>query len=72
LVLRNDGCVVWQLKGYRAAPKAGERFSLNIHKAHGVTAEDKRVLVVICADGATREKAESNLELVIESMKAKP
>lgn len=68
LVLRNDGCTVWQLKGYRRAPKPGERFTLDIHRAHGVTAKSRHALVLLCADGKTKEQAEGNLEKIIDEI----
>lgn len=68
LVLRNDGCRVWSKEGYTGTPKAGDRFTLNIHKTHGVRARRKGgVLAVICADGNNEAFAKAQLERAIKA-----
>jgi hypothetical protein len=68
-VVRNDRCRVWQQHGYRGIPKAGERFTLNIHKLHGVRADEPQVLVVIFADGSTEHKATKKLDAMLRTMR---
>lgn len=69
LCLRNDDCTVWQEDGYVGAPTAGECFTLNIHKYHGVRALKNGVLVLLVADGATKRSAENRLaKLVAERL----
>lgn len=61
LVLRNEGCRIWQKGGYRGAPRAGERFTLNIHKMHGVRASGSQMLILVNADANTEYMAKRNL-----------
>lgn len=63
---------MWQRGGYSNVPAPGERFVLNIHKQHGVTAprrKEESFFVALHADGDTREEAEANLAEVLEQFK---
>lgn len=64
LTIRNDGCRVWQNGGYKGIPAPGERFTLCIHRKHGVgTAKSHtdHLIVLLHADGNTPEEAEAKL-----------
>ena len=72
LVLRNDGCRVWQKAGWSGTPQVGERFTLNIHETHGVRGSAQKYFVAICADGRTMQSAERKLERVIRKTLKEP
>ncbi len=66
LCLRNEGCRVWSKVGYSGIPSAGDYFTINIHRMHGVRAPRKlAVLAVICADGNTEQAAKRKLRCSI-------
>lgn len=69
--LRNDGCRVWQVGGYKGVPKAGERFVLRIHWQHGVQAAYDQVLALLYADGKTESAALRNLACVERAMRVR-
>ena len=73
LCVRNDGCRVWQHGGYRGTPKPGERFTLNIHKEHGVIVKrDANLIVLVYADANTEKGAIRHLGTTLRKLRQQP
>jgi hypothetical protein len=71
LCVRNDGCRVWQRGGYGGTPRAGERFTLNIHKEHGVIAKrDTDLIVLVYADAQTEKGAMRHLGATLRKLRS--
>lgn len=69
-VVHNDGCIVWGNRGMKLRPIEGQRFELDIHEMHGVSATLKKtqVFAAVYADGDTKKEAATKLSAILRDL----